>query len=124
MELRLPLRWIAILKGRVDASLAATTGVHTGEDVLKLLLAGADVTMMASALLRHGPEWIRTVQEGVERVAGDARVRVGGADEGLDEPGISTRPGRLRAQQLHGEPDHLLGSHHLRAAAPGRTGGR
>jgi dihydroorotate dehydrogenase (fumarate) len=65
MELRLPLRWIAILKGRVDASLAATTGVHTGEDVLKLLLAGADITMMASALLRHGPEWIGTVQESV-----------------------------------------------------------
>ena len=65
MELRLPLRWIAILKGRVDASLAATTGVHTGEDVLKLLLAGADITMMASALLRHGPEWISTVQESV-----------------------------------------------------------
>ena len=63
--LRLPLRWIAILKGRVDASLAATTGVHTGEDVLKLLLAGADVTMMASALLRHGPEWIRSVEESV-----------------------------------------------------------
>jgi dihydroorotate dehydrogenase (fumarate) len=65
VELRLPLRWIAILKGRVEASLAATTGVHSGEDVLKLLLAGADVTMMASALLRHGPEWIRTVEGGV-----------------------------------------------------------
>jgi len=65
MELRLPLRWIAILKGRVNVSLAATTGVHSGEDVLKLLLAGADVTMMASALLRHGPEWIHTVSEGV-----------------------------------------------------------
>jgi dihydroorotate dehydrogenase (fumarate) len=64
-ELRLPLRWIAILKGRVEASLAATTGVHSGEDVLKLLLAGADVTMMASALLRHGPEWIRTVEGAV-----------------------------------------------------------
>lgn len=66
-ELRLPLRWIAILKGRVDASLAATTGVHTSEDVLKLLLAGADVTMMASALLRHGPEWIGTVADGVRQ---------------------------------------------------------
>lgn len=53
-ELRLPLRWIAILKGRVDVSFAATTGVHTATDVLKLLLAGADVTMMASALLRNG----------------------------------------------------------------------
>ena len=65
VELRLPLRWIAILRGRVEASLAATTGVHCGEDVLKLLLAGADVTQMASALLRHGPEWTRTIEEGV-----------------------------------------------------------
>ena len=54
-EVRLPLRWIAILHGRLDCSLAATTGVHTAADVLKLLLAGADVTMMASALLRRGP---------------------------------------------------------------------
>jgi dihydroorotate dehydrogenase (fumarate) len=65
VELRLPLRWIAILKGRVEASLAATTGVHTSEDVAKLLLAGADVAMMASALLRHGPEWIGTVVDGL-----------------------------------------------------------
>jgi len=60
-ELRLPLRWMAILRGRVDCSLAATTGVHTGEDAVKLLLAGADVTMMASALFRHGPEHLATV---------------------------------------------------------------
>ena len=64
-ELRLPLRWIAILRGRVEASLAATTGVHRAEDVLKLLLAGADVTMMASALLRHGPEMIRLLTQSV-----------------------------------------------------------
>ena len=55
-ELRLPLRWIAMLYGRVSCSLAATTGVWTAEDAVKLLLAGADVTMMASALFRHGPE--------------------------------------------------------------------
>ena len=64
-ELRLPLRWIAILHGRVSCSLAATTGVWTPEDAVKLLLAGADVTMMASALFRHGPEHLRTVLEGV-----------------------------------------------------------
>jgi dihydroorotate dehydrogenase (fumarate) len=64
-ELRLPLRWIAILRGRLDASLAATTGVHTAEDVLKLLLAGADVTMTASALLQRGPGHLRTLLEGV-----------------------------------------------------------
>ncbi|HSM02571.1 MAG TPA: dihydroorotate dehydrogenase-like protein [Acidimicrobiia bacterium] len=54
-ELRLPLRWIALLRDRIDASLAATTGVHDHLDVAKLLLVGADVTMMASALLRFGP---------------------------------------------------------------------
>jgi len=55
-ELRLPLRWCAILHGRVDASLALTTGVHTGADMVKGLLAGADVVMATSALLQHGPE--------------------------------------------------------------------
>jgi dihydroorotate dehydrogenase (fumarate) len=60
-ELRLPLRWIAILHGRVRCSLAATSGVHTAEDALKLLLVGADVTMMASCLFRHGPEHLGTI---------------------------------------------------------------
>ncbi len=55
-EARLPRTWIALLRGRVRASLAATTGVETGADVAKYLLAGADVVMSASALLRHGPE--------------------------------------------------------------------
>ncbi len=64
-ELRLPLRWIAILRGRVEASLAATTGVHTWEDAMKLILAGADVTMMASALFKHGPEHVGTVVDGI-----------------------------------------------------------
>lgn len=53
-ELRLPLRWIAILYGRIQADLALTTGVHTAEDALKGLAAGAQVTMMASALLHEG----------------------------------------------------------------------
>jgi hypothetical protein len=56
------LRWIAILCGHVDASLAATTGVHTRLDAAKVLLAGADVAMMTSALLRHGPEHVRKVE--------------------------------------------------------------
>jgi dihydroorotate dehydrogenase (fumarate) len=55
-ELRLPLRWMAILRGRIRASLAATTGIHTSTDVVKALAAGADVTMTTSSLLRHGPE--------------------------------------------------------------------
>ena len=64
-EVLLPLRWMAILHGRVACSLAATTGVHTAEDVVKLLLAGADVTMMASALFRSGPEHLTTVLDGL-----------------------------------------------------------
>ena len=56
-EGRLPRTWIALLHGRVRASLAATTGVETADDVARYLLAGADVVMSASALLRHGPEY-------------------------------------------------------------------
>ena len=61
-ELRLPLRWTAILSGRVEASLAVTTGVHTGADVARCLLAGADVAMMTSALVANGPEHVATVE--------------------------------------------------------------
>ena len=64
-ELRLPLRWIAILYKEVPASLAASTGVHTAADVVKVLLAGADVAMMTSALLRHGPEHLTAVETGL-----------------------------------------------------------
>ncbi len=53
-ELRLPLRWVAILYGRVTADLAITSGIHTSQDVIKGLMAGAKVTMMASELLQNG----------------------------------------------------------------------
>ena len=66
-ELRLALRWIAILRGRIKASLAATGGAHTAEDVLKLLLAGADCVMVASSLLRNGPKHVATLVGGVEK---------------------------------------------------------
>jgi dihydroorotate dehydrogenase (fumarate) len=62
-ELRLPLRWIGLLRGRVACSLAATSGVHTGEDVVKALLVGADVTMTTSALLHHGPGHVRELTD-------------------------------------------------------------
>ena len=65
--MRLPLRWIAILHGRIKASLAATSGIHTHEDVLKMILAGADVTMMCSALLRNGIDHLRDVLSGMTR---------------------------------------------------------
>jgi dihydroorotate dehydrogenase (fumarate) len=65
-ELRLPLRWVAILRSRLAVSLAATSGIHAPEDVVKLLLAGADVTMVASTLLQHGPERLRVLIDGLE----------------------------------------------------------
>ncbi len=62
MAMRLPLRWIAILRGRIKASLAATSGIHRAEDVAKLLLVGADVTMLCSVLLRHGIDQIAVIE--------------------------------------------------------------
>jgi dihydroorotate dehydrogenase (fumarate) len=64
-EMRQVLRWTAILHGRVEGSLCATTGVHSADDAVKLLLAGADVIGMASALLKHGPGHVRTVLDGM-----------------------------------------------------------
>ncbi|MBU1174454.1 MAG: dihydroorotate dehydrogenase-like protein [Alphaproteobacteria bacterium] len=64
-EMRLPLLWIGVLYGRIAASLAATTGVETPDDVVKYLLAGADVVMTASALLRHGPQHMRVLHDGL-----------------------------------------------------------
>jgi dihydroorotate dehydrogenase (fumarate) len=63
--MRLPLRWIAILHGRLRANLAASSGIHTAHDVIKMLLAGADVTQMASALLERGPQHLETVLAGL-----------------------------------------------------------
>jgi len=60
--LRLPLTWIGILHGKVKASLAATSGVHTAEDVVKLLMVGANVTMLCSSLMRHGINHLRHVE--------------------------------------------------------------
>ena len=64
-EMRLPLRWIAILYGHVKASLALTTGIHTPEDVLKAMMAGADVANVASVLLTEGPGKITELIQGV-----------------------------------------------------------
>jgi hypothetical protein len=79
--LRLPLRWIAILYGRVSADLACTSGVHTAQDVLKALMAGACVTMMASELLLNGIGKVRTVREAVVAWM-RSTIRVGDAERG------------------------------------------
>lgn len=61
-ELLLRLRWLALLTGRIDASLAASGGVHSGQDALKAVMAGADCVQMMSALLHHGVEHLATVR--------------------------------------------------------------
>ncbi len=63
--MRLPLRWIAILYDRVKADLAGTGGIHHAHDVLKMLLAGADVTMLCSVIFRKGIEYLREIETGV-----------------------------------------------------------
>lgn len=65
-EMRLPLRWIALLYGKVNASIAATTGIHNAEDVIKMVMVGADITMLASVLLAHGIEKLEDILSGVE----------------------------------------------------------
>src|SRR6266511_880217 len=82
-ELRLRLRWIGILHRQLPVSLAATGGVHSGQDVVKALLAGADVAMLASALLRNGPEHLSRVQ---------ADLRAWMAAHGHDSVGQTPEP--------------------------------
>jgi dihydroorotate dehydrogenase (fumarate) len=66
-DIRLPLLWIAVLRGRLEASLAATSGVQGSAEVSKFLLAGADAVMTTSALLRQGPAHLRTLVDGLAR---------------------------------------------------------
>jgi dihydroorotate dehydrogenase (fumarate) len=62
MAMRVPLRWIAILYDKLNCSLAATSGIHRATDALKMLMAGADVTMLCSVLIRHGVKQIGVIE--------------------------------------------------------------
>lgn len=62
MAMRLPLRWVAILYDKLSCSLAATSGIHRATDALKMLMAGADVTMLCSVLIRHGIKQISVIE--------------------------------------------------------------
>jgi len=64
---RVPLRWIAILYGKIKANMAATSGVHTAEDVLKMIMVGADVTQLCATLFQNGIEHIKTLVEGMNQ---------------------------------------------------------
>lgn len=65
--MRLPLRWIAILYGHLQADLAATSGIHYAQDVIKMLMVGANVTMLCSVLLRQGIEHIHCIEKGLKQ---------------------------------------------------------
>ena len=64
--MRIPMRWIAILYGRIKASLAATSGIHGPQDVIKMLMVGTDITMLCSVLLRNGIGHLRVIEQGVK----------------------------------------------------------
>lgn len=66
-EVRLPLRWLAILRDKLSVSLAATSGIHTAREVCKVLLAGADVAMLSSALIHYGPSYLTEVRDDLLR---------------------------------------------------------
>ncbi len=97
-DVRLGLTWMALLHGHLgETSLAATSGVWSGEDVVKYLLAGADVVMSTSALLRHGPQHIGTLLQGLS--------------EWMQRHGHATLDGlrgRLSAAQRGGDPGAFL----------------
>jgi len=62
MAMRLPLRWLAILSGKLQVSLAASSGIHRASDALKMLMVGADATMLCSTLIRHGVRQINVIE--------------------------------------------------------------
>ena len=119
-EIRLPLLWIAVLYGRIKASLAATSGVQSGIEVVKYVMAGADAVMTTSALAAQRRRTSDDADRWHEDLDGEARLPVGRADEGLDEPEEGGESGGLRARQLHQDPAELQEPVHRRSA-PGRS---
>jgi len=102
-ELRLPLRWIAILYGRIQADFALTSGVHTAQDVLKVMMAGANVAMMTSTLLENGvgrimhiltdlQEWMEEHEyESIEQMRGSM------SQQAVTEPAAFERANYIKA---------------------------
>ena len=105
--MRLPLRWVAILHGKVKASLAATSGIHSAEDVLKILMAGADVAMMCSALLKHGPEHVGTVLKDLQQWMHDheyasvAQMKGSMSHKSVAEPAAFERANYMKVLQSY-----------------------
>lgn len=101
-ELRMPLRWISLLYGRIQTDFALTTGIHTAEDVLKAMMAGANVAMMASELLEHGPGRAAEILNDIERWMTDHEYE-----------SIQQMRGSMSAQAMH-EPHALRRSNYIK----------
>ena len=103
-ELRLPLRWIAILRPQLGPgpSLAATSGIHSGSDALKALMVGADVAMMTSAILRNGPDHVRVVETEMRDWMADheyesvTQLRGSASQAGVADPAAFERANYMR----------------------------
>jgi dihydroorotate dehydrogenase (fumarate) len=112
-ELRLVLRWLALVEGRVDADLAATTGIHTVEDVVKALLVGANVTMLASALLKEGPRHLSLLEQGVRDWLDEhdydsvAQLRGSASQRFVGDPSGFERANYMRTLTTYSSP-HLI----------------
>jgi dihydroorotate dehydrogenase (fumarate) len=116
-DLRLPLTWIGILYGRIKASLAATSGIHQAEDVVKMLMVGASATMMCSILLREGPEHVRFVERQLERWMADHEYESVRQMQGSMSQLRSADPSAFeRAQYMRA----VKGTQYLRTADPSR----
>jgi len=111
-ELRLPLRWIAILRPQLPlgVSLAATTGVHTADDAVKVLAVGADVAMLTSAILRHGPERLREVAADLEAWLEEreyesvTQLRGSASQAAVDDPSAFERANYMRTLRSWSAP--------------------
>jgi len=113
-EIRLPLLWLAVLAGRTRASLAASTGVTSADEVVKYLLVGADVVMTTSSLLRLGPGHMATLLAGLEKWL-DAReftslqhVRGIMSQRSMRDPQAFERANYIKILQEFRQPDPAM----------------
>jgi dihydroorotate dehydrogenase (fumarate) len=128
-EMRLPVRWIAILRPQLgpNVSLAASSGAHTGSDVVKGLMVGADVVMMTSALLRHGPEHIATVEAELRAWMTDheyesvTQLRGSASQATVENPSAFERANYMQTLRSWVAPRELTPTAPSRPATPSRN---
>jgi dihydroorotate dehydrogenase (fumarate) len=108
-ELRLPLRWIAILYSRIPCSLAATGGIHTADDALKVLMAGSDIAMLCSSLLQNGISHLSAILKGMEdwmeqkEYASISQLRGSMSQKSVENPAAFERANYMKALHSYRE---------------------